>query len=260
MTMGSVRKLSGETILITGGTAGIGYALAKALAPRNTVIVTGRNEEALQRARKELGVVAYRSDVSKPQDITALHAEVAQVHPALSVLVNNAGEMRTIDLNTVTDLEGLVWEVNTNLSGPMRMVQAFLPLLKQQEAALIVNVTSGFGYVPFAAAPIYGAAKAGLHAYTQALRGQLRDSAIRVVELAPPATNTRLMGALREGPLRHGLWPVERLVQAAIRGIERGQDEISPGQSGMLRVLGGILPEFVLNKIIRMQPYSIGRD
>jgi uncharacterized oxidoreductase len=171
-------KLSNKTILITGGTSGIGLELAKQLLQRdNTVIVTGREQGKLDAARRSLpGVHTFQSDISDPRAIAALHDSVLAQFPALDTLINNAGIMRNLKLDHDRDLIDVTREIEINLSGPVRMIQQFLPHLKTRQGSLIVNVSSGLAFIPFPASPIYCATKAALHSYTQSMRVQLEGS------------------------------------------------------------------------------------
>ena len=162
-------------MLITGGTSGIGLELATRFVQMgNTVIVTGRDLGKIEAARKRLpGLHAFQSDVSDPPAVARLFDAVVKEFPSLNVLVNNAGIMRRVDIRhagTVLD------EIQIDLAGPIRMVMQFLPQLLAQPTAAIVNVSSGLAFVPLPAAPIYCAAKAGIHSFTQSLRIQLRGS------------------------------------------------------------------------------------
>ncbi|HJT69912.1 MAG TPA: SDR family NAD(P)-dependent oxidoreductase, partial [Terriglobales bacterium] len=144
-------RLSGNTVLITGGSSGIGYEFAAQLLKRgNTVIVTGRDEGSLEQARKSLpGVNTFQSDVSDWKAIPLLFDSVTKKFPSLNVLINNAGIMRKIKLlNRDVDLEDISREIDTDLTGTIRMVKQFLPHLKAQEFAAIVNVSSGLAFVP----------------------------------------------------------------------------------------------------------------
>lgn len=150
-----------NTILITGGTSGLGYEFAaQLLALGNTALITGRNQAKLDDAQRRLpGVHTFQSDVSDPAAIRQLYQQVVTQFPTLNILINNAGEMRKLNLqDSALDLVDLTREVDINLSGPIRMVQQFLPHLKTQPAAAILNVTSGLALTPFALAPIYGGA------------------------------------------------------------------------------------------------------
>lgn len=181
-------NLSKRTILITGGTSGIGFELAKQLLERdNTVIITGRDQQKLDEAKSKLrSVHTFQSDVSKPEQIELLRERVLQRFSACDTLVNNAGIMRNLNLNQPRSITDATRELDINQSGPIQMVQAFLPHLKSRESALIVNVSSGLAFVPFPLSPVYSASKAGMHAFTRCLRVQLRASSVSVVELAPP--------------------------------------------------------------------------
>jgi uncharacterized oxidoreductase len=152
-------KISNNSILITGGTSGIGFELAtQLLALGNTVIITGRDQAKLDRIRKEHPLFhTIQSDVSDPQAIVALYERVSREFPALNILINNAGIMRKINLQDKGgDLEDISREIETNLIGPVRMVKQFLPQLKAQPSAAIVNVSSGLAFTPFPISPIYG--------------------------------------------------------------------------------------------------------
>lgn len=222
-------KLQGRTVLITGGTSGIGRELARQLVERgNTVAVTGRDPRKLDEVRRALPeVVVFQSDVSDPAAIIALHARILSELPTLDVLVNNAGVMRNLDLNEPRELIDVTRELDILLRGPIQMTQQFLPQLRSRGNALIVNVSSGLAFIPFAISPVYSAAKAGIHAFTQCLRAQLEGTGVGVVELAPPGTETPLLRAEFEQEMRGqtGL-DVTELVNKAIGGIEHGKTEI----------------------------------
>ena len=159
-------ELTHRTVLITGGTSGIGLEMARQLMSRgNAVIVTGRDPAQIEAARAALpGLHAIRSDVADPDAVTDLHRQVLAEFPDLDILVNNAGVMRNLNLNRAPTLPDLTQEIDIGLAGPIRMIQQFLPHLKARAGAAIINVTSGLAFTPFPSAPVYSAAKAGLHA------------------------------------------------------------------------------------------------
>ena len=248
-------QLRQRTILITGGTSGIGLELARQLLARgNTVIVTGRDPQRLADALRQLpGLHGFASDVADAAAIADLHREVLARFPALDVLVNNAGIMRNLDLARARTLADVTREIDVNLSGPLRMIQQFLPHLRSRGEAAIVNVSSGLAFVPLAISPVYSAAKAALHAYTRALRLQLAGSGVRVVELAPPPVETRLMRAEFEAELKGSKgMSTEALARQAIAGIERGRAEIRPGIAGVLKLMSRLAPEFMFGQLNRM--------
>ena len=248
-------KLTGRTVLITGGTSGIGFELAKQLLQRgNTVLITGRDQDRLDAAPRTLPALhVFRSDVSDPAQIPALCQSVIAQFPALDVLVNNAGIMRNLKLNQPRSLEDMTREIDINLRGPLWMVQEFLPHLRTRNEAMLVNVTSGLAFVPFPPSPVYSAAKAGLHAFTQVLRVQLAGTAVSVVELAPPGTETPLFRDEFTDELRgqKGM-AVDQLVARAITGMEKGKLEIRPGLSNVLKLMSRLAPAFMLKQMTRM--------
>ena len=243
-------KMTGNTILITGGTSGIGLELALQLTKLgNRVIVTGREQEKVDSvARDNPSIVTMKSDVSEPEAISDLYKRVSTDFPSLNILINNAGIMRKINLqDRGADLEDITREIDINLSGPIRMVKQFLPQLKAQPNAAIVNVSSGLAFVPFPISPVYSATKAGIHAFTKTLRVQLRDTKILVFELAPPSTQTALQNAFSATDVKASSnMTVETLVKKAIAGLTRDHLEIRPGSSNMLHLLSRLAPGLAL--------------
>lgn len=248
-------KLEGRTVLITGGTSGIGLELAaRLLEKKNTVAVTGRDRRKLEMAKQQHPALhVFESDVGDPGAIAALHAQVTAALPKLDVLVNNAGIMRNLDLNEPRELPDVTREIDVLLRGPIQLTQQFLPHLKLQRKALIVNVSSGLAFIPLAISPVYSAAKAGLHAFTQCLRVQLAGSGIRVVELAPPGTETPLFrGEFEQEMQGQKGMDVKLLVEKAIRGIEADKAEIRPGLANVLRAMSRLAPQFMFSQLTKM--------
>ncbi len=247
-------QLTHKTVLITGGTSGIGLALAALLLQRgNTVLVTGRDPAKLAAVERALpSVHAFASDVTDPDAIAALHARVLAAFPTLDVLVNNAGIMRNLDLTRDRTLTDVTREIDVDLSGPVRMVQQFLPHLTTRDEALIVNVSSGLAFIPYPLSPVYSAAKAALHAYTAVLRVQLAGTGVRVVELAPPPVETPLFrGEFAEATRGQQAMAPATLAAHAVAGIEAGRLEIRPGLSNLLRVMSRVAPGLALRQLAR---------
>lgn len=189
-------EISGNTILIAGGTSGIGLELAHRLqAAGNKVIVSGRRRELLDRIEADNpGIEGEEFDVTDDGSIRRLRDSVIAKHPDLNVIVTMAGIMRPEPVLDASSLETAERTVTTNLLGTIRLVHAFAPFLTEQEDAAIITVTSGLAYVPLAHTPTYSATKAAVHSYTESLREQLRDTPVQVIEIAPPLTRTTLMG------------------------------------------------------------------
>ena len=190
-------QLTGNTILVTGGTSGIGRGLAEAFHRLgNTVVVTGRRSHLLDEiTAANPGMIGLPLDVQDPAAIDGLTARVRKQMPTLNVLVNNAGITRFESLTTGSvDLSISRAIIETNIMGVLHMTAALLPALRKQPKATIVTTTSGLGFVPRNNFPTYCATKAFLHSWLQSLRVQLRGSSVEVLELPPPYVQTALGG------------------------------------------------------------------
>ena len=247
-------KISGNTILITGGTSGIGLEFATQLLKLdNTVLVTGRNVDKLEQAQRSLpGIYTFQSDLTNARSIRSLFDSAVEKFPALNVLINNAGIMRRINLlDQGNSLEDISREIETNLTGTVRMVKQFLPHLNNQEFGTIVNISSGLAFVPLPIAPIYCATKAAVHSFTQSLRVQLKNTRISVFELAPPMTRTPLFTEEIHADDVKGIrmMDVSEMVGQAIRALEKDRLEIRPGLSNVLKLMSRIAPQFILNRL-----------
>ncbi|MEH0424615.1 SDR family oxidoreductase [Streptomyces sp. B21-083] len=189
-------KTTGNTILITGGTSGLGLGLAlRFLQAGNKVIVAGRRKDLLDRiATDHPGIGTIVLDVTDPTSIADARETVTSTCPEVNVLVNNAGIMLPEDLLDADSLRVAEDTVTTNLLGPIRMVNAFLPHLTAKDDAVIINVSSGLAFVPLPITPTYNATKAAVHSFSESLRVQLADTSVKVIELVPPAVRTTLMG------------------------------------------------------------------
>ncbi len=239
-------KLTGHTILITGGSAGIGLAFAlKFLELGNEVIVTGRRQVVLDEVKTRYPRLhTIQSDVADPSQIVALAARVKTTFPKLDVLMNNAGIMLYKNLKAPeADLDGLMAEVNINVGGVIGMTSAFIDILRANKGTLI-NVSSALAFVPLPAAPIYSATKAAIHSYTQSLRFQLEDTGVEVIELMPPAVKTDLTADIAEGE-GIALMTTDELVKQSFASLKAGGIEIRPGQAKQLAFMRRFAPDFI---------------
>ena len=195
-------NMTGNTILITGGGSGIGRGFAEAFhAAGNKVIITGRRREPLEATVAAHPGMAFETlDVADAGAIKAFAAKIVADHPALNVVVNNAGIMIQETLADGIDLDIVESTITTNLLGPIRLTAALLPHLKAKPAATIMTVSSGLAFVPLTATPTYCATKAAIHSYSQSLRTQLQGTSVKVIEIAPPAVATDLMPGHAENP------------------------------------------------------------
>ncbi|MGF7215214.1 putative oxidoreductase [Spirosoma lacussanchae] len=221
---------SNNTVLITGGASGIGWALAERfLQAGSQVIVCGRRADKLQEAQQKHPQLHTRQcDVGQAAERIALLDWVRSDFPQVNVLINNAGIQRRMQLaDSQNDWRESQQEIAINLEAPLHLATLFIPHLKQHPQSAIINVTSGLAFVPGAFAPIYSATKAALHSFTMSLRHQLANTSIEVIELVPPAVNTDLGGP---GLHTFGV-PVGDFADAMMNGLQTGATEIGYGTS-----------------------------
>ena len=195
-------KMTGNTILMTGGGSGIGRGLAEAFhALGNTVVIAGRRKAMLEETTKaNPGVGSLTLDIEDPASIHAFAKQVAAEYPKLNVVIHNAGIMKLEDLRTAAGTEVAEQTIAINLLGPIRLTAALLPLLQKQPYSAIMTASSGLAFVPLAPTPTYCATKAAIHSYTQSLRYLLKDTSTEVLELIPPYVATDLMGSSAGDP------------------------------------------------------------
>ena len=246
-------NLNENTVLITGGSSGIGFEMAKEfIAAKNKVIITGRNMDRLEKAKQKLGDVSIiQSDVSNPESIKELYKQVSKEFPDLNVLVNNAGVMFTINLQDHNlSADELTKEFDINVKGTIWMNDAFLPLLKKNKNAATVTVSSGLAFVPLPISPVYCATKAALHSYTLSLRAQLKNTDVKVFELAPPATETELLADFNEEDMEGiSTMTVQAMVADFLKGFSKNKYEICPGQSSQMKFMSRFFPGFILKQM-----------
>ena len=241
--------LTNNTILITGGSSGVGLELAKKLIEKsNTVLICGRSKEKLEKAKRLIPEVQiFRCDISSEKECIRLHEWVLNNHPDCNILINNAAIVhKTEFLNDDQVIEKAHEEFQTNILAPIRLSKLFLPLLLKNQHAQLINISTGLVYAPRAVYPFYNAAKAALHSFTQTLRLQLRNVPIKVVEILLPVVDT---------PWHNGNPPkiaisAEKAVEEVLRKLEKANNlEIRIGGVKILYWLSRIAPGFALRKI-----------
>jgi uncharacterized oxidoreductase len=229
----------GNTVLVTGGATGIGFALAERLVKAgNDVVVCGRRQEKLREAKGRLPQIHTREcDLSKESERKALHDWVVSNFKDINILVNNAGIQRMIDLKKGThELFGGEDEIETNFKACVHMSAYFIPDFMQKRESAIINVSSGLAFVPMAVAPVYCATKAAVHSFSVSLRHQLRGTSIRVFEVIPPMVDTEMDKGARDrrGQEYRGIPPSE-VATDAMKALESDVYEVAVGQARGLR-------------------------
>jgi uncharacterized oxidoreductase len=221
--------LGSHTVLITGGTSGIGLALAERfLQAGSTVAICGRREDRLREAQeRHPRLRTMACDIATPEGRVALRDWAVRELPDVDVLVNNAGIQHRIRAADPAAWDRAREEIVTNFEAPVHLTMLFLPHLVEQLHATIVNTTSGLAFSPLAGVPVYCATKAAMRSFTLSLRQQLLGTSVRVVELIPPAVDTDLGGP---GLHTFGV-PLEAFITAAVAQLENNADEITYGHS-----------------------------
>ncbi len=248
-------KTKENTTLITGGATGIGFSLAETLVNAgNRVIICGRREGKLRESKDKLPQIQTKvCDVSRGKERESLFNWVKDNFKDLNVVINNAGIQRTINLKKVTqDLFHGENEIETNLVALIHLSAYFIPFLLKKREAAIINVSSGLGFVPIAAMPVYCATKAAVHSFTQSLRYQLRDTSIKVFEIVPPAVDTELgRGTIEEVDHEYRGIPPSEVARATLTAMANNEYEIVVGEAKGLVMGSRTNPEKAFQNINR---------
>jgi uncharacterized oxidoreductase len=241
-------KLENNTILITGGSSGIGLQLSKVLIQRgNKIIICGRSNERLSNAKSiEPKLITYQCDLSNRKQCSDFSKNISENHPDLNILINNAAIVnRTNFLSTDKIIEMAENEFETNFMAPVRLIHFLSPILMKNNNPAIINITTGLIYTPRADYPFYNATKAALHSFTQVLRKQTENSNINIVEVMFPAVKT---------PWHKGKPPkiaisTEKAVDEMIIGLEKSKKEIRVAGARLLYKVSRIAPAFAFKKV-----------
>jgi uncharacterized oxidoreductase len=230
-------KLTGNTVLITGGTSGIGLGFAERfLKLGNMVVISGRRGDRLQQIKKrhpEIETVIC--DITNAVQREKLHDKVIQNFPDINILVNNAGIQLAGDLTKPVDLEKVRIEIETNLTAPIHLSSLFASNLASkapEKETAIINITSGLAFAPISFMPVYCATKAAMHSLTMSLRHQLKAQSIKVFEIAPPSVDTELGHQQRSDKSQsHGGIPIAEFIDEAMSALESDTFEAAIGMA-----------------------------
>lgn len=233
-------KLSGNTILITGGSSGIGLALAKRfMMLGNQVIISGRSAEKLNRIKNEIpGIATFCGDLSEEENLLQLQKFIQDEFPHLNILINNAGIQYNYRLSEEPDILAKIdYELACNLNAPIKLTSLLLPFLENQDHSAIVNVSSALFMAPKKSAPVYCASKAALHNFTQSLRYQLEESKVEVHEIIPALIDTPMTAGRGKSKLSP-----DKLVDEFLDNFKAGKVESFIGKTKLLRMLLRVAP------------------
>ncbi len=216
-------KLSGNTILITGGGSGIGRALAEELHKRgNKVIVSGRRRTHLDAVTAaNPGIDSVELDITSLSSIQNLADTLKHKYPELNVLINNAGIMEMDNAGGELTDDRVQATIDTNLLGPIRLTSALMAQMKATKGTIIYN-TSVLAFVPMALTAVYSATKAALHSYLLSQRFLLKDSGVSILEIAPPWVRTELMNS-QEAELA---MPLDSFLTETMTVLDTDTDEV----------------------------------
>lgn len=241
-------KLEGKFAVVTGGGSGIGLAITMALrAAGADVLIVGRNPQRLASAQgRDTGITTFVADLAKGSDRDRLVDYLAGGRP-LDVLVNNAGTMTDIDLHDRCAMLTMENELALDLSAPIHLTMSLLPLLLGRPDAAVVNVSTGLIYAPFGRAPGYATAKAGVHAFSQALRHQTRRDALHVLEVLPPTVDTELTSGYGGSKIKP-----DAVGAAVVKALTKGTTELRVGQAKFLYAMARVAPNTIFTLMNRV--------
>jgi len=241
-------KLKNNTVLITGGSSGIGLELSKVFVQKgNKVIICGKSNEKLVAAKKNVPqLITYQCDLSDSKECTDFAGKIAENHPDLNILVNNAAIVNRIDfIDDENAIELAENEYQTNLIAPIRLIKLLYKTISANDSSAIINITTGLIFAPRVIYPFYNSSKSALHSFTQTLRIRLKDEKTKVVEVMFPAVDT---------PWHQGTPPkiaisTDAAVSDMIKGLEKGKSEIKVGGAKILYLISRLAPNFALKKV-----------
>ena len=229
--------ISGNTILITGGSTGIGFALAKTLLKNgNEVVICGRRPEKLEDAKEQFPAIHTRQcDVSDDLEREQLIHWMTENFPSFNILINNAGIQMMHDFSKEIEAEHISTELAINFEAPVHLASLVIPHFLNKKTAAIVNITSGLAFIPLAIVPVYCATKSAMHSFSISLRHQLKSTPIQVFEIAPPIVDTELDKGARDqrGQTDRGIKP-EVVAEETLKALQQNITEFTIGMAANL--------------------------
>lgn len=241
-------EILNSTVIITGGSSGIGFEMCRQLIERgNKVITCSRSLEKLTTAQKQLpDLIVYQCDIAQETACKSFADWIIENHPEANVLINNAAIVtKTNFVEDVFASENLNKEIVTNFIAPVRLIKLLYPTLIQNPHSKIINITTGLVYVPRAVYTFYNSAKAALHSFTQVLRYQLKGQNIQVIEVLFPVVDTPWHNG---NPPKIAITP-EKAVLEMLKGISSNKTEIRVSKVKLLYFIYRLAPKFAFKKI-----------
>lgn len=241
-------EVSNNTILLTGGTSGIGLELLRQFyASGNKLVVASRNPEKLNKLHTEFPKVStVVCDLADPKSVRKLLEHCLNTYPEINILINNAGIQYNYNLLDEEDgFHKIAREIRVNFTSPMQLTYGLLPQLHTKEKAAIINVSSALAFHPKKSAPVYCASKAALHNVSKSLRYQLKGTTVKVFEIIPPLVDTPMTEGRGNGKLSP-----KQLVDEFMQNFKRDRYESNIGKAKMLRWIGRIYPRLA-DRILR---------
>lgn len=241
-------NLSGNTILITGGSSGIGLELCKQLSKwNNTIIICSRSMEKLKEAKKLVPQIKIiQCDLGDLAQCNGLIEQIQFRYPQINILINNAAIVHKINfVETKEAVQMAEKELSVNVLAPINLIKKLYPFLRKKQNANIINITSGLVYVPRSDYPFYCATKAAIHSFTQVLRKQTEKEGVKVTEVFFPAVKTPWH---KGHPPQMAITP-EKAVSEMLTELQKNKDEIKVGAAKLLYRISRIAPKFAFRKV-----------
>lgn len=242
--------MENKIVVITGGASGIGLAIVRELANKNTVISLDRNAAKIKALKAAFpGVVSILADVTSSGDLSNAIVTIEKVYGKIDILINNAGKGSNFDFVRMTEgslMDHVEMEISVNYLTPIRLTKKALPLLQKSADPIVVIVSSGLAYVPMAFLGTYCASKAAVHFAAMSIRHQLEELNIRVVEVLPPVVDTDLSKHVRVDKM-----PADKFARIFLKKLSKGEDVMNIGQTAGLERFSRFMPKMAFKMLNR---------